>query len=502
MPNKYCLGWVATCVLSASFMQTAAQESAFKAAGRGLEYKVEAQGTASTNNTPLWLNANKYGLSSVSGGNGYLEVGISRDVERDSARNWRVGYGLDVAVAANFLSTFVFQQGYLDVRYKKVGISIGQKERLPNLKDAELSSGSQTFGTNARPIPDVRFEIPEYISITGKSNWLGIRGHFGYGMLTDGRWKSRYATASEQYVRRVLYHSKSGFLRIGNEDKFPLVLEGGVEMACQFGGVRYAANTRKKDNLYGGLKDFFTVIYSGGADPGEGIYANASGNTVGSWLFSLSYRFNNGLKLRAYYDHFFEDHSQLFWQYGWRDGMIGGEVTLPANRFVDRFVYEYLYTKSQSGPVYHDHTPNVPDQISAVDNYYNHGIYAGWQHWGQAVGNPLYLSPLYRHDGRFTFSSNRFIAHHFGIKGHVLPELAYRALYSHTKNWGTYRNPYEDVRKSHSFMLELLWAPSRIARMDTRGWQVGCAFGIDRGAQTGDNTGVQFTLIKRGWLTR
>lgn len=105
-------------------------------------------------------------------------------------------------------------------------------------------------------------------------------------------------------------------MRFGNEDKFPLVFEAGAEMACQFGGVKYEATSRKKTNLYGGLKDFITVIYSGGSDPGEGIYANAAGNTVGSWLLSLSYKFQNGLKLRTYYDHFFEDHSQLFWQYG------------------------------------------------------------------------------------------------------------------------------------------------------------------------------------------
>lgn len=97
--------------------------------------------------------------------------------------------------------------------------------------------------------------------------------------------------------------------------------------------------------------------------------------------------------------------------------MIGAEITLPKNNFVDKFVYEYLYTKSQSGPVYHDHTPSVEDQISAVDNYYNHGIYSGWQHWGQAIGNPLYRSPLYRNDGTFMFSSNRFIAHHLVLRG-------------------------------------------------------------------------------------
>lgn len=78
----------------------------------------------------------------------------------------------------------------------------------------------------------------------------------------------------------------------------------------------------------------------------------------------------------------------MFLQYGWLDGMVGIEATLPKNRFVDHIVYEFVKTTYQSGPIYHDHTPEIKDQISGQDNYYNHNMYAGWQHWGQALGNP------------------------------------------------------------------------------------------------------------------
>ena len=100
------------------------------------------------------------------------------------------------------------------------------------------------------------------------------------------------------------------------------------------------------------------------------------------------------------------------------------------------------------------------------------------------------------------FSSNRFIAHHFGIKGHILPELSYRALYSYTANWGTYSKPYDEIKYGNSFLLELSWSPQQIGRVDLRGWHVTGAFGLDRGQQTGKNTGFQFTLIKEGLLTR
>ena len=88
---------------------------------------------------------------------------------------------MDLALPYHFTSKFVVQQLYVDVDYRKVRLSLGSKERTMMMKNNWLSSGSQTFGINARPIPEVRIELPDYISISGKKNWLAIKGHFGYG---------------------------------------------------------------------------------------------------------------------------------------------------------------------------------------------------------------------------------------------------------------------------------------------------------------------------------
>ena len=64
----------------------------------GIEYKVELQGAMSNEKTPLWLNANRYGLSSLEKSNGYLRGALERPIERDAERRWGLGYGLDVAV--------------------------------------------------------------------------------------------------------------------------------------------------------------------------------------------------------------------------------------------------------------------------------------------------------------------------------------------------------------------------------------------------------------------
>ena len=45
----------------------------------GLHYKVEMQASLSRgDHEPLWLNANKYGLSSLDKSNGYLRASIER----------------------------------------------------------------------------------------------------------------------------------------------------------------------------------------------------------------------------------------------------------------------------------------------------------------------------------------------------------------------------------------------------------------------------------------
>ena len=45
-----------------------------------VHYKVESQVSFSDGKTPLWLNANKYGLSSLASTNGYLRASVVRSL--------------------------------------------------------------------------------------------------------------------------------------------------------------------------------------------------------------------------------------------------------------------------------------------------------------------------------------------------------------------------------------------------------------------------------------
>ena len=489
----------------------------------GLEYKAEMQATISDgDNTPLWLNANKYGLSSLETSNGYLRAALIRPIEKDSDYVWGLGYGLDLAVAHNFTSRFVAQQAYVEGRWKKGVLTIGSKEMPMEMKNQKLSSGSQTLGINARPIPQVRLALADYWSLPVLNGWLGVKGHVAYGRLTDDNWERDFTEKKSKYAENVLYHSKAAYLKIGNDELFcPFSLEMGLEMASLFGGKAYqvAVESGEKTTAYGrsDLKAFVAAFIGGGTDVGEFKYPNAQGDHLGSWVIRANYDVDEwGFSL--YYDHFFEDHSGMFFLdydgYGsgeeWddkkdfnflvynplKDMLVGAELRLKDATLLNNILFEYIYTKYQSGPIYHDHTRTISDHIGGVDEYYNHYFYGGWQHWGQVIGNPLYRSPIYNSDGKLEIKNNRFYAFHLGLSGEPEDNISYRILATYQKGWGTYTEPFANPQTNFSLLAEGTYR----FRGFLDGWSLTGALAMDKGGLLGDNMGAQITICKRGLI--
>lgn len=484
--------------------------------GKDLHYNVEMQGSFSKGKTPLWLNANKHGLSSLEKNNGYLRGSVIRPLRTDSARRWGIGYGVDVSVPVNYTSHVVVQQAFVEARWLHGVLSVGAKEYPMELKNQTLSSGSQTLGINARPVPQIRLALPEYWTLPILHHWLHLKGHVAFGKMTDANWQHDFTQRQSKYADGVLYHSKAGYLKIGNEDAFcPLSLELGLEMAAQFGGTPYRKTSDGMVQIptEGGLKGMWHAFVPGGADATDGVYENVAGNTLGSWVFRLNYEAEYW-KMALYGDHFFEDHSQMFfldydgygegeewmqhkkrryYRYKLKDIMLGAEFGLKYGTWLRNIVFEYIYTKYQSGPYNHDHTMNIPDHLAGCDGYYNHGIYPGWQHWGQVIGNPLYRSPIYNKDGVLEVRNNRFVAYHLGFDGQPLERLGYRVLATVQKGWGTYDLPFNKKHHNVSFLVE---AGYRFKK----DWKVRGAYGMDFGSEEllGHNAGFQLTISKSG----
>jgi len=482
---------------------------------KDVHYQVQMQGSFSKDQTPLWLNANKYGLSSLDETNGYVRASVIRPLQTDSARRWGIGYGVDLVGALGYTSNFIVQQAFAEVRWLHGVLSVGSKEYPMELKNNALSSGAQTLGINARPVPQVRLALGDYWVLPFTKGWLRIKGHVAYGKLTDDNWQHDFTNKQTKYADGVLYHSKAGYLKIGNEDRFfPFSLELGLEMASTFGGTAYVPDATGAMQTYegeGGLKGMWHAFIPGGADAGETTYQNVSGNQLGSWLFRMNYESDTWIA-SIYGEKFFEDHSGMLfvdrdgygtgenWQvqekrkffvYDIKDMMLGFELKFKYNRLLRNVVFEYLYTKYQSGPIYHDHTPTISDHIGGRDNFYNHYIYTGWQHWGQVMGNPLYRSPIYNTDGTIQVEDNRFMAFHLGLSGDIKEHFNYRILGTYQENFGTYALPYTEKHHNISFLVEMAYHLRH-------NWEIKGAYAMDFGHVRGSNAGGQLTITKSG----
>ena len=489
----------------------------------GIEYKVEAQASISDSKTPLWLNANKYGLSSLEKTNGYLRGSVIRPLTVDSGRNWGIGYGVDIVGAVHHSSKFIVHQAFMEGRWLKGTLTIGAKEYPMELKNNQLSSGSQTFGINARPVPQVRLALPDYWQIPFFKGWLHLKGHIAYGKTTDDGWQKDFTKKNSHYTENTLYHSKAGYLKIENAEKFPLSIEMGLEMACVFGGTSYrivdGEMTPMKNST--DIKSYWHAFYPSGGEVNEmdKDFHNEEGNHLGSWVARINYNADTW-NIGVYADKYFEDHSSMLqldydgfgegeeWNvrkkqryvlYDFKDWMLGAELHLKNCSWLKGIVVEYLYTKYQSGPIYYDHNAIWQDHVGGCDNFYNHGIHTGWQHWGQVMGNPLYLSPIYNENSQIHVTNNRFMAFHLGMNGSILPNLDYRVLATWQDGLGTYSYPYTERRYNTSFLAE---ATYRFTQRTLRGWSLKGAYAMDFGKICGDNTGFQLTITKTGFLTR
>ena len=496
-------------ILSATII-SAQNKSIFE----GIETEYEMQISASNGKTPLWLNANKYGLSSIKGSNGYLRAAIRRDIKNDDQKKWGIGYGLDLIAAYNYSSPVFLQQLYFEGRYKRGTLTIGSKQQKMELKNQTLSSGSQTLGINAHPIPQVRIGLEEYWPIPGLNKWLSLKGFIAYGLMTDGSWQKDFTNQKNKWTESALYHNKAGYIKIGKDEK-PFSVELGLEMAAIFGGdVNWFDGEGKFYSFKGesGIKGFWHAFIPGGSDFREDEigYINSEGNHLGSWLARFTYKFDP-IEISIYGEHFFDDHSAFYhlgrygygkdgdWEkrdskyyvYPVKDGLIGLELNFKNQNYIRNFVAEFINTRFQSGPVYHDHSETIFDQIGGQDNYYNHEYYPGWQYYGQVIGNPLYLSPINNEDGDLWIKNNRFYAWHFGLDGNICEDLSYRILATWQKGLGTYRYPYDEHRKNFSLLTEFQY--------DCRKWLDGMnlklSYGLDNGQILGNNNGVQFSVI-------
>ena len=479
-----------------------------------LVLKFETVGmTGSGDHAPFWHTSNRQGLPSVSTSNGYMHLATLGSIT--SAGGLGMDYGLDMGAGAGLRSELFLHQLYIDLHYRWLGMSAGMKERWGELKNPALSTGSLTWSGNSSPIPQVTAGIPEYTRIPLLGSWFSVKGYVGYGRFTDDGWRSSQAESyakNNSYTDGILFHSKDLFIRFGDIGRFPFEATLGLEMYAMFGGTLhnrklYDNNDLEEYRLPSGRDAYIEALFPFNEVGGQG---KENGNTLGSWHLSFDY-VGREWGVRAYYEHFFEDHSSLlgieyksdlegnkdFVFYGfrrnWFDGLFGIEVNLPERYPVRNVVLELLNTRGQSGPIYKAPVFPITEGFDGCDAMYNHELYDSYTLYGYAIGSPVLVSPVYNSDHYQSFRSNRVIMYHIGIDGQLGDVWDYRALFTNTTHWGTYESPFNEKQSVTSCLLE----GSRLLG-DAYSWRIGLSVGFDLndGDLIGNNTGVMVTFSK------
>ncbi len=489
-------------------------------------------------NVPYWLLARRQGLASPELHNGYMRLAATYGNKIDKKGAFKYRFTADIIGGYNQQNAVSVQQAYGEISWRWLTLHVGSKERfgenkgddkqflgtsfasnnvnryfgnIYNAQITDLNSGGLTYSGNSKPIPQVRLEVPEYTTIAKTGNWLQMRGHIAYGRFTDDNFQRDFAQGNNitRYGRNILYHSKAAFIKIGNPGKFPLEIEGGGEMYSQFGGDIYKYGRGLVVSMPASFSDYLKAFIplSGSEDTPLDEQTNISGNQIGSWHAALTLH-TKAMDIRLYGEHMYEDFSQLFFLeyqsnkegvrrvifYPWKDIMAGIRLTNKSGKlpFISALQYEFMGTYDQSGALYHDPSSNFNEQMDGVDNYYNHGIYPGWHHWGMGMGSPLVLSPIYNKDGDLAFKSNRLISHNVGINGCFGKQhsFAYRLQYTYSEHWGTYLNPLDKKAYITSLLGELVYAP--------RGsyWAAGISLGYDRSSYIGNNFGFMLSITR------
>ena len=189
--------------------------------------------TGSGEYAPYFFSANKHGISSVEKNSGYLRAGIFKDLNREKVFSYAAG--LDIAGSYNDYSKFRIQQLYLDFKLYCLNLSIGSKEYDGVFKNQQLSSGSMVWSGNARPIPQVRAGIFEFVTIPCTNGWLQLKGDISYGKFIDDKWlEDNYNYQYSFITTDVWYHQKKIFFRSKKSKNFIVTLY--AELATHIGG--------------------------------------------------------------------------------------------------------------------------------------------------------------------------------------------------------------------------------------------------------------------------
>ena len=457
-----------------------------------ITYQVTTEAALGTGDyTAFQLAANRHHVLSTRPNTAYLRGSVS--VEQPLSAQFVLSGAVDVIGAVHADHKAYLQQCYANLSSKSFYLEVGSREDPQVIRDDLLSIGSFVKGTNAKPVPQVRFGTNGFWTVPYTKQWLQIDFSFGYGKFMDSSYREdcfwKASDVNSFYTTGSYYHQKHLYFRSNPEKLFFAVV--GIEHAVQFGGTNHWLEQGElvEKTKPTGLKVFLDVIlplgdshyYENNAEE-DWVY----GNHVGVMTYQLGWNIDRHHQLQAYLDNPFEDGSGIRKGNGW-DGLWGVQYTnkTSGRQYVRGAVLEYFQSTNQSGPLHWDPgdypepvRSQITDMVTGNDDYYNHFFFGGYSHYGMTFGVPLITSPIYNMDGYTCYRDNRIKAWHAGINGELTDRLSYLVKGSYREGWGTYNDPLPVRHHSFDALIQAMYAQGP--------WHFSAAYAFDKGNIYGD----------------
>ena len=369
------------------------------------------------------------------------------------------------------------QQLYGEVKYRGVFLLAGLKEHDSALLNQRLSSGDLVESGNARPMPEVRIGFVDFQDIPLTNGWVQIQGEVGFAKMLDDGWRrDQYNYYTNQIVTNEWYNYKRCYFRTNPRQPFSVTV--GMQAAAIFGGDLTYYNKgvifRQWDSKVT-LKDFFHNFFPT-PDGSEGFY---SGSHLGSWDFKARYKLRDRSEVSAYFSWPWEDGSGIGRMNGW-DGLWGLEYKGTACDHLSGLVVEYLDFTNHSGPMHYapaDWADTTLDhQVTGADDYYNNHHHNPYCYFGQSIGSPAFMAPIYNLDGYPGFLANRMRGVHVAAEGNVVHGIDYLVKGGYRKAWGNGKFLLPAPLHSASFLVEAAWRPAKLNNLKVTGalsWDIG-----------------------------
>lgn len=398
---------------------------------------------SSSPQVPFWATANRHDLMPRSSGATAL-LDLRTSGSGAGNLSWSAAASLALRSDSYAGGDFFPAELYGSLGWKALSLDIGIRHRekdflasSPLLGSVSSTSGNVAMSGNARSMPGAALNLsPVDIPFTGGR--LRLSGSFGDYVTTDNR-----------IMKGALVHNTRIYL-LGGFGRFEL--KAGLDHYAMWGGEN---GTHVMPVT---LANYLRVVSgrAAGMDGTKSDRMNVIGNQFGAESISIGYD-GDGWKAEFRHDIPYDDKSGMKFQ-NFPDGVntLGFSFD-DQERWVSTVVYEFHYTRYQSGPIHDREVDGHGDPIEwnpslnfiGGDNYYNHGEYrSGWTHYGRCFGNPFFFAKGTR-SGSWSpelcegIENNRLRAHHIGVSGMLFRRYPYKLMLSYVQCYGIYSAPYE-----------------------------------------------------------